>query len=375
MRKNVTLLLALIGLVAAGALAAWTVRLGLGGSVVETWGMRPEAPRAPLPAKPPDDDLEMLTALFDGGAPGEPAHDLLVAGAEELYLARASDGAIVAVPKAGHGTPRKLARLTGVARGMALAGGALWVSTTREAPADAGGIASGGAVVRIALGGGAPTVVVGDLAGPHAIASDGRWVFVVDVGAREPGLLRSSVVERLPATGGKPAAVARCEGEVTSLALDDANVYWADPFDGTIVAAPKAGGDPRSLAVERGLPEQIALYGGALYWVERRSETVWTMPAAGGTPRPIVQDFAGFANLVVDGHGLWWVSEAPLAGRFRILTVATTGGDSSPASDAVEEVDALASDGAHLYWARSGEASRVPTSAAERRKEDAGEDE
>jgi hypothetical protein len=360
-RKNLPALLALAALVGAGALVAW-------------W-MRPEAPPVALPAKPPVDDLEMLTALFDGGAPREPAHDLLVAGAEELYLARANDGTIVAVPKTGAGIPRKVAQLPGVARGMALAEGALWVSTTRDTAADGGHVAAGGAVLRVPLAGGAPSVVADGLASPHAIASDGRAVFVVDVDAREPGLLRSSVIERIPASGGKPAAIGRCEGEVTALALDDASVYWADPFDGTIVAAPKAGGDRRSLAVERGLPEELTLHGGALYWVERRSETVWTMPAAGGTPRPIVQDFAGFANLVVDDRGVWWVSEAPLAGRFRVLTIAAAGSESSPASEAVEAIDALASDGAHLFWARGGEVSRVPALPADRRKEHAREDE
>jgi hypothetical protein len=339
LRKNLTRLALLVALVGTGALVAW-------------W-MRPRPPRVALPATPPDDDLEMLAAIFDAGAPHEPSHDLLVAGAGELYLARSSDDTIVAVPRSG-GPPRTIARLEGPIWGMALADGALWLTTTRLTDTHARG-----AVERIPVAGGAPTVVAEGLARPRAIASDGRWVFVVDVDASEPGLLHRSAIVRLPAAGGPPVIVGRCEGEVTGVLLDDANVYWANRFDGTIVAAPKAGGDPRSLATERGLPEQLVESGGDLYWVERRSETVWSMPKAGGGPRTIVQDFAGFANLVVDARAIWWTSEAAVAGRFRVLTAPAAGGDATPASEAVDGIDALASDGTHLYWARGGEVSRV----------------
>jgi hypothetical protein len=369
LRRNLTSLAALALLVGAGALVAW-------------W-MRPAPPRIALPAKPPDDDLEMLAALIDAGEPHEPAHDLLVAGATDLYLARASDNTIVGVPKGG-GRPRTIARLEGPVWGMALADGALWVSTTRAGasqPSPDGGRAPAadahahGAVEKIPLAGGAPTVVADGLARPRAVASDGRWLFVVDVDASEPGLLHRSTIVRLPAAGGPRAIVARCEGEVGGVVLDDANAYWADRFDGTIVAAPKAGGDPRSLATERGLPEQLVALGGDLYWVEKRSETLWSMPKAGGAPRSIAQDFAGFTNVVVDARGVWWSSEAAVAGRFRVLMAPLIGGDPSPASEAVDAIDALASDGIHLYWARGGEASRVEASAAQRGKEHAREDE
>jgi hypothetical protein len=348
LRKKLTPLLVLAALVAAGAFVAW-------------W-MQPEPPRAALPSKPPDDDLVMLASLLDAGEPREPAHDQLVAGGGAVYLARASDHTIVATP-AGGGAPRTLARLDGPAGGMALAGGALWLST------------ASGSLVSVPVAGGPPRVVAKGLSRPRAVASDGHWVFVVDSEAGEAGLLRTSAVVRVPVEGGAPVVVGRCEGDVTGIALDDANAYWADEFDGTIVAAPKAGGEPRSLVTGRGLPEQLVASGDALYWVERRSETVWTMPKAGGTARAIAQDFAGFAHLVVDPRGVWWATEAPEAGRFRVLTAPARGGESAPASDAVDAIDALASDGEHLYWARGGEASRVERSAGQGREQHARKDE
>jgi hypothetical protein len=354
-RKNLTLLVALGALVGAGAAFAW-------------W-MRPEPPRAALPATPPDDDLAMLASMLDGGEPREPARDLLAAAAGEIYLARASDDAIVASPAAG-GPQRTLAHLDGPAWGMAVAGGALWLSTTRESKGT-----TRGSVVSIPVAGGSPRVVAEGLARPRAVASDGHWVFVVDSEAGEGGLLHTSAILRVPASGGAPAVVGHCEGDVTGIAVDDASAYWADEFDGTIVAAPKAGGEPRSLVTGRGLPEQLVAQGDALYWVERRTETVWTMPKTGGTPRPVVQDFAGFAHLVVDAHSVWWATEAPVAGHFRVLGAPASGGEPSPASPDVESIDALASDGAHLYWARGGEVSRVEGSAGERREQHARKDE
>jgi hypothetical protein len=372
LRKNLTLLAALAALVGAGGAVAW-------------W-MRPEPPRAALPAKPPDDDIAMVASLLDGSEPREAAHDRLAAYAGSLYLARASDRAILATPADG-GAARVVAHLDGPAWGMAVAAGGVWLSTARAddagpAPPERGRTGDGtspappergrtGKVVRVPLEGGAPRVVADGLHRPRALASDGRWVFVVDSEAGDGGLLRASTIVRVPAEGGAPVVVARCEGDVTGIALDDANAYWADEFDGTIVAVPKAGGEPRSLATGRGLPEQVVAYGDALYWVERRSETVVAMPRAGGPPRHVVQDFAGFSHLVVDERGVWWATEAPEAGRFRVLRAPPSGGEPSPASEAVDGIDALASDGAHLYWARNGEVSRVDGSAGEGRQQHA----
>ena len=319
----------LLGVAVAAAMGAWWL---FGGEK-----------RAPAPATSPNEDLELVVALLDGAA-AEPPRDVLVAGAEELYLARAGDRTVVAVGKKG-GTPRVLARLDAPAHGMALAAAALWVTTGR-------------AVEKIPMTGGEPQLVADRLARPRAVACDGRWVFVVDVDPTRQGMTRGSAVVRIPAAGGERTVLGRSEGEISGLALDDANVYWADGLDGTIVAVPKTGGAPRTLASERGLPRSVVVSGGALTWVEKRSESLWTMPSAGGPPRRVAQDFAGFANLVQDPRGVFWTNEAAVDGAFRVLTVGPTG-DVEPLSASVNGVDALASDGAWLYWDRGGEASAV----------------
>jgi hypothetical protein len=267
-----------------------------------------------------------------------------VAGDTEVYLARASDRAVVAFPKSG-GASRNLVRLEQPVRDMVLAGGALWLT-------------SGGRVERLGLDGGAEALVASHLSLPGAIATDGATVFVTDLEARDGGLVPRSSVLRLPAHGGAAAVVGAADGEIDALALDATHVYWADPLDGSIVSVPKEGGTARTLASERGLPGKLRLYRGKLFWVERRTESIWTMPASGGAPVQFTQDFAGFADLVVDERGVWWSNEGAVDGAFRVLFAAKPG-EAIGASPAVVGIDALASDGHQVFWAREGAVSRV----------------
>jgi hypothetical protein len=294
-------------------------------------------------------------------------HDILVAvpssGAGsstasrgELYLARATDNALVAIevgahteagaPAEGgaqaHGGARTLAVLEAPVRAMVLADGALWLTT-------------GHSIEAVPIAGGAPTVVAAGFARPGSLASNGRWVVVVDVDADGGGLTHASTVVVVSATGGAHKLLGRAEGEVNRLALDDANVYWADRLEGTIVAVPVSGGAPRVLASDRGLPGDIALDGDDLYWVEKRSESLWTMPKTGGPPRRLVQDFAGFANLLVQASGVAWTNEAAVEGAFQVLTVPRSGGEVRAMGPAVDGIDAIAGDGKRVFWDRAGD--------------------
>ena len=343
--KNAALAAALVAMVGA---AVW-------------WAKRDEPRHAELPAAAPMDDLALVVALLDGAA-GEPARDVLVAGEGERYLARATDHAIVSV-----GAGRTLAVLDAPARGMVLAGGALWVTAghaVRRIGVGAGG-AGAGAGADAGAGAGAGASVAQGLQRPDAIAGDGVAAFVVDVAPATGGTGHAAVVLRLPGDGGPRAELGRSDGEITNLALDGESVYWADRLEGTIVAVPKAGGASRTLATGRGLPGSVVVDGDALYWVEKRSEAVWTMPKAGGAPpRQLVQDFAGFAHLLVDARGVVWVNEAAVDGEFRVLMVPRAGGDAIALSDGVDGVEALAGDAAHLYWERDGRITLVAPPAA-----------
>ena len=318
---------------------AGLVAIGIGG-----WLLWPTAaPRIAPHVESPDDDLEMLAALLDAAGPRIP--DLLVAGPAALYVAHSAEGTIEAHARTGE--PRLVARIGAPVREMTLAGDSLLLTTGRS-------------VQRLAVTGGSPTIVTDRLTRPHAIASDGQWVFVVDVDAGSTGLLRASSVVRIPVTGGDPVVLGRYQGEVTNVALGGDSAYWADRLEGNIVSVPKGGGEPRVLASDRGLPGQVVVAGDTVAWVEKRSETLWAMPRTGGTPRQLAQDFAGFARVVVRGGDIVWVGESPVDAEFHLLSVPVAGGEIAPAGPAAGSIDALASDGSRLFWLREGTAGEVP---------------
>ena len=323
-------LLALVGLLG----------LGVAGFLYSTSA----APPAARVVAPPEDDLEMLARVLDASAPR--ATGLLAVDDANVYVARGASGVVEARPKAG-GPARTLATLGSPATGMAIAGGSIW-------------IAAGRSVRRIPLAGGSPAVVFDRLARAGAIAADGQWVFVVDVEGGATGLLATSSLLRVPAAGGDAVVLGRTQGPVASLAIDEANVYWTDALEGAVLAVPKAGGTARTVAADRGLPEQVTVMGDSLVWVERRSESLFAAPKAGGAPRSIVQDFAGFAHVVAMGHTIAWIDEAAVGGAFRVLAIDAAGGDVLARSPPVDAVDALATDGAHLFWLRGDEAVAVP---------------
>jgi len=298
-----------------------------------------------------DDDLEMLARIVDGSAMPAVPHDRLVLGSAGAYVLLAAAGVIESVPPAGAEAAAgphagTLGRVPAPAWDMSLGGDSLWVT-------------GGGGVTRVPLDGAPTSLVAAGLARPHAIASDGRWVFVVDTDATPTGMLRASRVVKIATSGGAPTVIGTYQGEVTDVALDGTSAYWADRLEGAILTVPESGGEPRALAHDRGLPEQVLVDGKSVYWVEKRSESLWKMPKAGGAAVQLAQDFAGFAHTVVHGESIAWVNEAAVDGGFRVLSVPVAGGEERTVSATVDALDALASDGAHLYWLRGGAVSEV----------------
>jgi hypothetical protein len=318
------------------------------------WWASSKSMHGALPASPPDDDLPSIPRTPDTTMARRPAHDVLVAGTDRLYLSHADDHSIAAIPKTG-GAGATFAHVDGPVYGMAFADASLWLTTIVGTAA-----ARSGEVLKLGLAGARPVVVADGLSSPRAIATDGKWVFVVDVDAGSSGLLAESAILRVPAreqsSGARPSPVARSKSEIANVALDGRFVYWADRFDGTIVAAPEEGGEPRVLATSRQLSGDVIADGVALYWVEERSNSLWTLPKGGGAPRQIAQDFAGFAGLTSAAGSLWWTNAVAVEGAFRVLTMPKTGGEPSVAASAgtASIMGGLAGDGSHVYWERDG---------------------
>ena len=324
-------------LLALGAL----VVVGVGGYHLWTVATAPSR----MPELPPDDDLEMLATLTDGGTAGTP--DRLAAGSGRLVVARGTDGTIE-VQGVDGGAPTALGKVGMPVTGLAVTSDAIWISAGRS-------------VRRMPLDGGAAVVVDDQLVHPQSLAADDRSVVVVDVDPSTQGLLRTSWVVRFsvsaPRDGGGPAdfvLLGKYQGDVVSVVLDHGTAFWADRLEGTVLAAAAGASAPVPLATDRGLPGSVVVVADQVVWVEQRSESLWAVPRAGGTPRQLVQDFAGFAHLVAHGRRVAWVNEAAVDGKVRVLEVPLEGGEVTPVSPAVDAIDGLASDGERLFWFRDG---------------------
>jgi hypothetical protein len=356
--------LVILAVLASGGVATWTL-----------W------PSARAERAPPNDALEWPATPTDTR---EATKDVYAAGSAEIYVALAGEHAIRRVPLDRIRPDATATNDAGRASGAsAIAAGE---SVLKVDPGeDVMAMSVGADLICFASGQRGPRGPVSVRAGvlPRgpfvtyrrdgpsvlAIACDRSSVVVVTAGEAATGLISKSNVERLSfiADDRRGNWIVRSDGAITSLALDDTRVYWADTLDEKIVAVAKDSGSPMVLAEGRGLPKSIVAFGDALFWVEQRGESVWTMPKIGGAPRLVVQDFAGFAHLAAGPDGVFWVNEAAVSGGFRVLRAPLGGGDATPvapASPPVDGIDALMVVGTDVLWARDGHVAHVSTAVA-----------
>ena len=270
------------------------------------------------------------------------------ARASSIWRARATDRSW---PSRGPAAQRRtLAHLEAPARGMTLAGGALWL-TTREG--------RGEGPRRPAA---SRSAVAGDLARPRAIACDGTWVFVVDVDMSTPGLTHASARRahsghrrRRRWCSGGPRARSRTSSSTRR------HVYWADRLEGSIVSVPKDGGaarrcwrptagfrarsrsgatrstGSRSGASRSGRCRRPAACRGRSRRTSPASRTSWSTP-----------------------EGVFWSGEAAVDGTFPSSRHRAKGATPSRSARRSRGSMRSPSDGTRLFWDRAGDVSAVP---------------
>jgi hypothetical protein len=210
----------------------------------------------------------------------------------------------------------------------------------------------------------------------------------------------------------QPAVVATGQLAPTTIAVDQAGVYWtsygastASPqfSNGAVMRADKAGGPAKPIAPSQLAPDHVRAMGGALYWCSAETSTVsrmpnggaaitplnasetngsrvraiavdgdagivaWTedgtsvvrgVPSGGGTVTTLAQTSTGnveMAGLALDDKWLYYSQLVPTGVIFRIARDACASGSCSatPIPTAAVYVYALASDGQRLYYVDS----------------------
>ena len=74
---------------------------------------------------------------------------------------------------------------------------------------------------------------------------------------------------RVPIGGGTPTTLASSQGQPTSIAVDDENVYWGCGKTGLVMKMPIVGGPPVTLASGQLGPTAIAVDATSVYWTNQ----------------------------------------------------------------------------------------------------------
>lgn len=168
------------------------------------------------------------------------------------------------------------------------------------------------------------------------------------------------------------------------LAVDDANVYYADKGtppayeDSVIYRTPKAGGAPATLARNLVRVNSIVVDGGRVYATTSGHDglndaSVVSVPTAGGPLRVLAAGLPSTATpAVADGRVFFVTKDSPTTGR--LLSVHADGSDPAPAlaADGVVNETDLEAFGSTLVWSASGAATDGSEAVVESIATDAG---
>jgi hypothetical protein len=141
------------------------------------------------------------------------------------------------------------------------------------------------------------------------------------------------------------------------IAADDRHVYWTNAgtqsnagVDGAVLRAPVSGGAPTTLWV--GPAFAVALDVASVYFTGRGS--IMSMPLDGGSVTTLVSGQAGGPDAIAsDGASLYWVSSSPSS----IRKIPVAGGTPVVLATGLASINSVAVDHESVYW---GEALNAP---------------
>jgi hypothetical protein len=171
-----------------------------------------------------------------------------------------------------------------------------------------------GTVMKAPLSGGTPTVLASGIAydwlapvsSPPAIAVDDTSVYWVNVGTTVgPNPVADGAVMKVALGGGAPVEVASGQLAPAGIVSDGRSVYWM-AADGAVMKVSRAGGTPEALAPandEKGMG--LAIRGADVYWA--RKDSVWKISTTGEDLTPIAFAAAPSWSIAVDDGSVYWL--------------------------------------------------------------------
>lgn len=190
------------------------------------------------------------------------------------------------------------------------------------------------------------TVITAGQNVPRDLHQDGDSLYWVNEGRRAEGL---PGVFKVSKSGGEAVTLFQGKG-VQALALDDANVYWTNAENGTVMRVPKSGGSPVAVAAEQDNVAAIAVDATHVYWIA--GEAIVRVEKEGGKPpKPVVEGFGQPTGLAVDDAFVY--SYSTLSGK--LSRVPKKGGAAKPVVTEDVTLHAFFADDRFLYWSIGSE--------------------
>ena len=222
-----------------------------------------------------------------------------------------------------------------------------------------------GAILKAPLGGGAVTTLASVLAVDFgAVLVDDTSIYWSNNAGMTDQVMKADKTD-----GRNPTVLAR-PGYVVGLAIDFTSVYWATQFlPGTdttaVMKIDKTGGSPVTLATEQSSIGRPAVDSTNIYYARGGSATVngvkqgpdgavVSVPLAGGMPRTLVS-LQGVTpgSVAVEGNYVYFTTVPYPPGPSRagtLMRVPVGSGAATTLASESDVIDALAVDGANVYW-------------------------
>ena len=146
----------------------------------------------------------------------------------------------------------------------------------------------------------------------------------------------------------------------SKIAIDDVDAYWtygimiadAPPASiGAVTRAPLAGGAaPTAVASQQLVPTAIALNANDVFWIDQYTRKIMKASKSGGAPTEVVSGFNGpFWDLEADDDSVYFLDYR--GGGLGVFKAPVGGGDVIQLATGEGQLQALALDDTHVYWA------------------------
>jgi sugar lactone lactonase YvrE len=218
-----------------------------------------------------------------------------------------------------------------------------------------GKVTPSGAVYKVPVNGGKPTLVKDTLDNPHGIATDGIDVFWANIGSGEIWKADGAGVTT-------PAPIVTGQSKPVDIVTTALGIVWLNSGDGSIYSSDKNGGNVTQIiaGVDGGVHTgHLRVAGSTVYWTDTAAGTIHSAPIMQNATATLVASPAVARYLDLDPKLIFFSSGSGATSD--IATTPLAGTTITPIELNQAASAGVALDTLHLYWANAGTSMNTGT--------------